>query len=132
MALEFIGHGLSIIVLESGDFEIDEQTQSLAQGENVSFIDFPLESTRLRFLGGTTNHWGGFTYKLSDIDFKPRPYIPYPMALFRSGDRCLLPRAAVNCQLGGGGALSERDPATLVRATAGNVPLRLITDRLFP
>ena len=129
MALEFIGHGLSIIVLESGDFEIDEQTQSLAQGENVSFIDFPLESTRLRFLGGTTNHWGGFTYKLSDIDFKPRPYIPvsgWPISLQEIA--AYYPRAAVNCQLGGTGFRDADD----WQRQAGNVPLRLDHGPIVP
>jgi choline dehydrogenase-like flavoprotein len=69
IALELIDSGLSILLVESGGLEYDQATQDLYKGENVSFKDFPLETTRLRFLGGTTNHWGGMSRPLDSYDF---------------------------------------------------------------
>ena len=50
---------ISVLLLESGGFDFNEKIQSLYDGDNVSFDKFPLEATRLRYFGGTTNHWGG-------------------------------------------------------------------------
>lgn len=56
VANKLIESSLSVILLESGDVEFDQVTQSLYEGENRSFNDFDLAFARLRFFGGTTNH----------------------------------------------------------------------------
>jgi choline dehydrogenase-like flavoprotein len=70
IALELIDSGLSVLSVESGGLEYDQATQELYKAENASFKQFPLESTRLRFFGGTTNHWAGMCRPLDAYDFE--------------------------------------------------------------
>ncbi len=101
LALEMASTGISILLVESGDFDFEQETQSLAEAENASFIDFPIETTRLRYFGGTTNHWSGFTAMFSQFDMLGRPFNnneSWPLT-----DSEMLPfyrRAAVMCELG--------------------------------
>ena len=71
------GSKISICLVESGGFEFEEETQSLYQGENVGLKYFPLDVSRLRYFGGTTNHWTGWCAPLDEIDFKQRDWVPY-------------------------------------------------------
>ena len=81
MAMELPNSGLRVLLLESGGTESDAATQALAQGESigapVTSLDNPvsLDQTRLRHLGGTTNHWAGFCRPLSPIDFESRDHL---------------------------------------------------------
>lgn len=68
---------LQVTMLESGGFEYDQKTQSLYQGKNVGLPYFPLDSSRLRFFGGTTNHWGGYCQPLNEFDFKKHDHISH-------------------------------------------------------
>jgi choline dehydrogenase-like flavoprotein len=77
MALELAGSPLSVLILESGGFDPDPETQALARGEVVGLPTFPLEISRLRFFGGTTGHWGGFCRAFDPIDFEARPWVPH-------------------------------------------------------
>lgn len=77
IAREMIGTQLRVIVLESGGFEFDERTQSLYEGLNIGFPDDSLHLNRLRFLGGTTNHWTGHCRPLDPIDFERRDWVPH-------------------------------------------------------
>lgn len=70
IARELIDSGLSVLLVESGGLQYDQPTQDLYKAENICFKQFPLETTRLRFLGGTTNHWGGMCRPLDEIDFE--------------------------------------------------------------
>lgn len=75
LAREFAGSNAKVIVLESGGAEFEPETQRLYAGENVG-RPYDLETTRLRFLGGTTNHWEGVCGPLDEIDFHARPWVP--------------------------------------------------------
>ena len=77
IARELAGTELRVCLVEGGglQFEFDE-SQSLYAGTNVG-ISVPLQSGRLRFFGGTTNHWTGRCAFLSDIDFRRRSWIPH-------------------------------------------------------
>ena len=77
LAREFIGHPFRICLLESGGFDFEEQTQSLYEGKLVGLSDHALDIARLRYFGGTTNHWGGSCRPLDPPDFEVRPWIPY-------------------------------------------------------
>ena len=59
LAREFLNSRLRVVVIESGGFEPDSDTQSLYRGDNVGLKYYPLEACRLRFFGGTTGHWNG-------------------------------------------------------------------------
>ena len=76
MAREFIGTRHRIVVLESGGFEYDERIQSLYQGKNVGLPSFDVHANRLRYFGGTTNHWAGHCRPLDDVDFERRDWVP--------------------------------------------------------
>jgi choline dehydrogenase-like flavoprotein len=62
--------------VESGGLEADRATQALAAGDNVGLPYFPLVSTRLRLLGGTTDHWGGHCRPFEPMDFETRDWVP--------------------------------------------------------
>ncbi|WP_185961369.1 FAD-dependent oxidoreductase [Telmatospirillum sp. J64-1] len=75
IAHELIGSGLSVCLLESGGVDYDPPTQTLYEGITTGQPYFPLDATRLRYFGGSTNHWSGWCTPLMDIDFKPRPWL---------------------------------------------------------
>ena len=74
IAREFIDSGFSVILLESGGLEFEQQTQDLYEGE-IGGLPYDLTANRLRFFGGTTNHWGGLCAPLDDIDFVSRSWV---------------------------------------------------------
>jgi choline dehydrogenase-like flavoprotein len=59
IARELLGSPLRVIVLESGGLEFDERIQSLYAGRNIGFPAYDIDTNRLRYFGGTTNHWVG-------------------------------------------------------------------------
>jgi choline dehydrogenase-like flavoprotein len=61
--------GFGVLMLESGGLELEEATQALYQGENRGIDDFDLDVSRLRFFGGSTNHWAGWCRPLEPVDF---------------------------------------------------------------
>lgn len=101
IALELAGTGTNVCVLESGGFNYELDTQQLYQGENVGRPYYPLTVTRLRFLGGTTNHWGGFSRMLDASDFEKRDWVPHSgWPISREDLMPYYPRAHELCQLG--------------------------------
>jgi choline dehydrogenase-like flavoprotein len=76
LARALAGRGREVLLVESGGLVPDLETQSLYAGESVGQPYFPLEACRLRFFGGTTNHWAGYARPLDRFDFEERPWIP--------------------------------------------------------
>jgi len=74
MAREFIGTSVQVCLLESGDFEYDDDTQDLYEGTS-NHQD--LTNDRLRYFGGTTNHFIGESSPLDGIDFEKRDWVPH-------------------------------------------------------
>ena len=100
LALEFAETGVDVLLLESGSFEYEEETQALYKGESIGQPYFELDTARLRYLGGTTNHWGGWCTPLEPIDFEVRDWVahsgwPISYEEFAS----YLPRAAKAVQI---------------------------------
>ena len=58
--------------------DFDPDVQALYEGENYGdpAPKDPTES-RLRYFGGTTNDWGGRCIPLHELDFQPRPWVPF-------------------------------------------------------
>jgi choline dehydrogenase-like flavoprotein len=77
MAREFIGSTTRVALIESGGLAYDDKSQSLYQGENIGLPSFDLNVNRLRYFGGTTNHWAGHCRPLDAIDFEKRNWIPH-------------------------------------------------------
>lgn len=76
IAQSFLRSGSRVCVLESGDHDYHDETQALYQGENAG-IDYPIETSRLRQFGGSSNHWGGYCRPLDPIDFEERDWVPH-------------------------------------------------------
>lgn len=76
LARELIGESFDVCLLESGGLELDIETQMLYSGILRGVHYLPLEAGRLRYFGGTTNHWGGASRPLDPIDFERRDWVP--------------------------------------------------------
>jgi choline dehydrogenase-like flavoprotein len=78
LALALERTGRQVVLLESGGgaSEPEPATQALAEGESVGLPYFPLEESRLRCLGGSTNHWGGLCRPFDEHDFAAKPWVP--------------------------------------------------------
>jgi choline dehydrogenase-like flavoprotein len=101
IARALIGGGLRVAVLESGGREFTEDTQELYKGESADGRYAAPERLRLRYFGGTTNHWEGYCRPLDPIDFIARPWVPYSGWPFSRDE--LVPhyrRAEKICQVG--------------------------------
>lgn len=68
---------LSIVLLDSGFEEFDERAQRLAEGTNIGLEYRDLDLTRLRMLGGSSNHWEGSCNDLDEIDFTDREWVDH-------------------------------------------------------
>jgi len=75
LAREFLNGGAKVVILESGGLEAEAETQDLYDGPQDG-IPYPdtLYSSRLRFLGGTTNHWGAWCAPWKESDFRRRSW----------------------------------------------------------
>ncbi|HVY81661.1 MAG TPA: GMC family oxidoreductase [Steroidobacteraceae bacterium] len=101
LALALADADLSIMVLESGGLTPEPDTQDMARGRNVGLDYVPLESARLRCLGGSTMHWGGWCRPFEPIDFERRPWVPHSgWPIDFSAVEPYYPRAQELCQLG--------------------------------
>ena len=81
IARSYLSSGYTVCLMESGDFKADTATQSLYKGWTV-FNDQPeretyLHGSRLRYFGGSTNHWAGWCRPLDPIDFIKRDWVEH-------------------------------------------------------
>jgi choline dehydrogenase-like flavoprotein len=78
LAREFTNASFRVILVESGGAEPMQATQDLYAGSDIGrpYEIFPV--SRLRYFGGTTNHWGGVWCDMpSSLDFETREGVPY-------------------------------------------------------
>ncbi|RYF46341.1 MAG: FAD-dependent oxidoreductase, partial [Cytophagaceae bacterium] len=73
LATQLSKRGVEVTVLEGGADRITGESQGLYRAEQTGLPYFDLTSCRLRFLGGTTNHWSGFCRENDPIDYEARP-----------------------------------------------------------
>jgi choline dehydrogenase-like flavoprotein len=77
IARELAGSALRVCLVEGGGEQYEYQdSQQLYAGNSVG-VPVALEAGRLRFFGGTTNHWGGRCAPLDEQDFRQRDWIPH-------------------------------------------------------
>ncbi|MCH7539358.1 MAG: GMC family oxidoreductase [Proteobacteria bacterium] len=101
IALEFLDAGLNVFLVESGGLEFEEGTQALYTAESIGLPYGPLDSNRLRYFGGTTNHWGGMSGPFQKIDLEKRDWVEHsgwPISMEELDPFYL--RAHEICQLG--------------------------------
>ncbi|WP_447553762.1 GMC oxidoreductase [Vreelandella sp. EE22] len=84
LAMTLARQGHRVLLCEGGEASISEQSQALYRGETVGDTYLALESVRLRYLGGSTNHWGGVCRPLDAHDFTAKAAAPetaWPIAV---------------------------------------------------
>jgi len=72
LALELERYGRSVILLEGGGLTWNDESQDIYKGDVIGDSYFELDSARLRYLGGSSGHWGGWCVPLSEIDFQKK------------------------------------------------------------
>ncbi len=101
IARAFAGAKARVCLLESGGLELEEATQDLYQGQSVGVRYFDLDVCRLRFFGGTTNHWEGRCRPLDELDFEARDWVPHSgWPITRADLEPFYRQAQELCQLG--------------------------------
>ena len=118
LALALANTPIRILLLESGGMEFDSATQALYAGAETGVRYTALDATRIRFLGGSSNHWGGWSRPLNESDFEKRDWLPYSGWPFpRSELEPYYPRAQ---------ALIEGGPFLYDRLADGKLPGELL------
>jgi choline dehydrogenase-like flavoprotein len=79
IGLQFLHGPFRVCLLEAGGTKFDSATQSLYKGTNVGLPYPPLEQTRFRYFGGSTNieGWGGWCKPFDAFDLRRREWVPY-------------------------------------------------------
>lgn len=72
LALRLAGSGWSVVLVEGGGHEYSQRSQALYTCPS-SALDVYAHETRLRFLGGTSNHWAGRCRPFEPSDFAVPP-----------------------------------------------------------
>jgi choline dehydrogenase-like flavoprotein len=70
------GSELDVCVFETGGFSPEVAYAQLAKTE-PQLGDYATAGCRLRFFGGSTNHWGGNNMPLDALDFEARPWVEH-------------------------------------------------------
>ncbi len=121
LALALASTKLNILLLESGGANFDPQNQKMYAGARSGLSYIALDAGRLRFLGGSTNHWGGWCRPLDEIDFEKRDWMAHSGWPF--------PRKALDAYYPRAQALVEAGPWLYDKAgahmAAQGVPLAL-------
>ena len=72
LALELAEKGRKVLLIEGGGLRSPGDGASLYDN-TTSGRAYPLTGSRLRWLGGTTNHWGGWVRPFDERDFSDQP-----------------------------------------------------------
>lgn len=77
IAMELERAGIASIVLESGGLKAEEATRDLNRGSSSGDIDYHYgDGCRSRYLGGSSNCWGGFCRAFDESDMATRSWVP--------------------------------------------------------
>lgn len=101
LALALAHTPIRMMLFESGGLDFDSATQALYAGTNSGVAYLPLDASRMRYLGGSSNHWGGWSRPLDPIDFEKRTWLPHSGWPFGIGElQRHFKRAQSLCELG--------------------------------
>jgi choline dehydrogenase-like flavoprotein len=82
VALRLAKAGRRVALMEAGGIELEDESQEIYDGLSVGADYWPLSASRRRFLGGSSNCWGGWCRPLDAVDFerqKPQPLGGWPI-----------------------------------------------------
>jgi len=70
--------GRHVALLEAGGLELSEASAAIYEGINAGRPYGGLDACRLRYFGGTSNHWAGRCGLFDPVDFEKRDYHGLP------------------------------------------------------
>ncbi|MDC0641941.1 GMC oxidoreductase [Candidatus Pelagibacter sp.] len=73
LALRLSSYGQRSLIIEAGDSDFSELSQSFYEGQTTGHKYYNLSDTRLRQFGGSSNHWGGSSWHLKSYDLRNWP-----------------------------------------------------------
>lgn len=72
-----LSENLNVLLLEAGDEIYSAESYDVYRGSQSGRQYYALTETRLRFFGGTSNHWAGMCRTLDAHDFETKSYAEY-------------------------------------------------------
>ncbi len=78
LALELSAAGQTVLLCEGGGVQYNVRSQDAYIGDTSGEPYYPLNTARIRYIGGTTNHWAGMCHPLQPIDFAVRDDLTVP------------------------------------------------------
>lgn len=69
LALKLSSEGKKVALVEAGGLEYSEESQQIYNAKTTGDPYFELDVARLRYFGGTTNHWNGWCRTFEPEDF---------------------------------------------------------------
>lgn len=72
LSLKLAEQGIPSLILEAGGEQWTELAHDTSIGKSIGDEYFSLDFSRLKFFGGSSNHWTGICRHLDEVDFKPR------------------------------------------------------------
>jgi choline dehydrogenase-like flavoprotein len=76
IARELAAAGIPAVIFEAGGLELSEESQEFYKGASKGDPYFDLDATRLRYFGGSSNHWAGWCRALDALDFEAKRHVP--------------------------------------------------------
>jgi choline dehydrogenase-like flavoprotein len=76
VARKLAAAGIPVVIFEAGGSDFTEESQSFYAGKTIGDPYFDLDITRLRYFGGSSNHWAGWCRVMDDIDFQAKSWVP--------------------------------------------------------
>ena len=77
IAREFLGSRFKVLVLESGGFSPEPETQKLFESDVTGLPHTSVHNGRARIFGGTTTLWGGQALRFDECDFATKSWVPF-------------------------------------------------------
>ncbi|MCC5865983.1 MAG: GMC family oxidoreductase [Wenzhouxiangella sp.] len=84
-ALELARLGVAVVLIEAGGKDGPGAGETSYAGSSAG-RPYPVQGSRLRWLGGTSNHWGGWVRPLDPTDFLDKPALELPAWPIRHAD----------------------------------------------
>ena len=93
--LERLGH--DVVICEGGGENFESESQDIYRGTVIGDPYPPLDVSRLRYLGGSSNHWEGACRYLDEFDFQTKK--AYPKAYWPINKSDLDPYLSAACRI---------------------------------
>ncbi len=76
IARDLAAAGIPVVIFEAGGLDFSDDSQAFYKGVTEGDPYFGLDVTRLRFFGGSSNHWAGWCRVLDAVDFEAKTHVP--------------------------------------------------------